>query len=71
MLFFSDLNLVEHSVNLNNINNVVFDQKNGNRISFFFAHAHCLPISVDINTFNRIKKAVANHGATEEITVRY
>ncbi|TCB83355.1 hypothetical protein [Acinetobacter sp. ANC 3791] len=67
MLIFKDLNFVEHVVNLNNINNIVFDQKNGNRISFFLAHAHCLPVSVDANTFQRIRKAVANYSEPEEI----
>lgn len=66
MLTFTDLNLVKHAVNVNHVTNVAFDKKSGHKVTFWFMHNHCLPISVDQQTFERISQAVSVFGEYQD-----
>lgn len=57
MLQFTDLGHAKHTINLTNMNNVVYRKNNGAHvITFHMAGHHIVPATVDASTAERILK---------------
>ena len=57
MLQFTDLGHAKHTINLANMNNVVYRNQNGAHVSTFHMEGHhIVPATVDVRTAERILK---------------